>query len=394
MKPMVVYRFRLYPSKAAQQRLFDSFDRCCFLYNYCLANNVHDVRILPKLKQERPELNDVHSIVLQNVVFQLQDNLHVLHVLKQNGKHVGRLRFKPRFHSMIYEQTGFKVDNKTLKLSKVGSIYLNVSQPVKGTIKQVIVKYTKTRKWFACLVCSSVNGRPQSSTGRKVIGIDLNASNFSTDSDGLVVEHPRNVKKASHQLARQQRKLSRKIKGSHNRYKQRHKVAVIHESIDNRRNDFLHKLSRYYVNNYDLICLEDLNIKGLIQVNGSSMRKLILDAGWSKLAALCKYKAERAGKRVVFVNPRNTTQRCSVCGELVHKDLSERTHSCPFCSTVLNRDYNSSQNILNDGLTMVGWGTPEPSCPDRSTLVEIKAYTLADDKQEQALVEEARIPRL
>jgi len=163
---------------------------------------------------------------------------------------------------MNYEQTGFKVESKTLVLNKIGSIYINVSKPVKGTIKQVIVKHTKTGKWFACLVCSTPTVAP--STGHKAVGIDLNVSNFSTDSDGLVVEHPRNVKKASKQLARQQRKLSRKKKESHNHHKQKHKVAIVHELINNRRNDFLHKLSRYYINRYDPICLEDLNVKGLI----------------------------------------------------------------------------------------------------------------------------------
>jgi putative transposase len=373
---MIVYRFRLYPSNAVRQRLFDSFDRCCFLYNYCLEHQQRKDSILPALKKEHLELNEVHSIVLQNVVHQLSDNLHVLHALKQNGKHVGRLRFKPRFHSMIYEQSGFKIEGKTLTLSKVGSIYLNASKPVKGIIKQVIVKHTRTGKWFACLVCAASGVEP--STSRKAIGIDLNVSNFSTDSDGLVVDHPHNVRKASRMLARQQRRLSRKKKGSHNRYKQKHRVAVVHELVENRRNDFLHKLSRYYVNNYDLICLEDLNVKGLIQINGSSMRSLILDAGWSKFGNYCGYKAESAGKRMVLIDPKNTTQECNVCGTIVRKDLSERWHKCPSCGCSMPRDYNSALDIRRKGLTKVGWGTPEPSVAKPRTLAEIRASTFAD----------------
>lgn len=286
MKPMAVYRPRLYPSKAARQRLFGSFDRR-LLYNHCLANGVHDARI-------------------------------------------------------------------------------------------------------------SANRRRQPPTGGKAIGIDLGASNLSTDSDGLVVGRPRSVRKASRQLARQERKLSRKIEGSRSRCKQRHSVAVTRAPTGNRRNDFLHNnLSRYHVDNHDLICLECLNIKGSIHVNCSSMRKLMQDAGWDKITRLCKCKAKRAGKRIVFANPGDAPQRCSARGEPVRRCLSERTHSCPFCTTVLNRGYSGSQNILNDGLAMAGWGrgTPEPSCPDRGALVEIKAHTLADDKREQALVEEARISR-
>src|SRR5208337_1551261 len=138
-----VHRFRLYPSKNVEKKLFSSFDCCCFVYNYCLENKVFKVNVLPELKREHPELTSVHSIVLQNVVFQLQSNLHVLNALKLKGKRVGRLRTKKRFHSMIFEQSGFKLDGDTLVLSKIGRISMNVSEPVLGVIKQVIVKCNK-----------------------------------------------------------------------------------------------------------------------------------------------------------------------------------------------------------------------------------------------------------
>ncbi len=387
-----VSRFRLYPSKTAEKKLFSSFDCCCFVYNYCLENKAFKVNVLPELKRKHPELTGVHSIVLQNVVFQLQANLHILHVLKEKGKRVGVLRKKRRFHSMIFEQSGFKLDGDTLVLSKIGRISMRVSEPVRGIVKQVLVKHNKTHKWFACVI-SEDSIEPLRSTGRKVVGIDLNVSNFCTDSDGLVVEHPRNVKKAAKQLAKQQQKLSRKKKGSHNRRRQKIRVANVHERVELRRDDFLHKLSRYYVNRYDLICLEDLDINGLVQINGSSMRRLMLDAGWGKFVNYVGYKAEHAGKRVVQVNPNGTTQECSVCGRMVWKSLAKRTHRCPFCGAVLPRDYNSARNIRLRGLDAVGWGTPEPSAPNRSakTLAEIKASTLV--LPEQVLVEEARISR-
>ncbi|MGB9407473.1 MAG: transposase [Terracidiphilus sp.] len=388
-----VHRFRLYPSKGVERKLFDSFDKCCSVYNYCLEHQEFKDNVLPLLKQENPELYEVHSIVLQNVVHQLQDNLHVLHALKENGHRVGKLRFKNRHHSMIFEQTGFKLDGDTLVLSKIGRISMKVSQPIHGVVKQVIVKHNKTHKWFACLVCED-SVEPLKATGRKAVGIDLNVSNFCTDSDGLVVEHPRNVKKASRRLAKTQRKFSSKKKGSHNRRKQKTRVALVHERVELRRNDFLHKLSRYYVNHYDLICLEDLNILGLVEINGSVMRKLMLDAGWRKFADFCGYKAEHAGKRRVKVDPKGTTQECSVCGRTVFKTLRERMHRC-VCGAVLPRDYNSSLNIKRRGLDMVAWGTCEPSkCESTtSTLAEIKTSILPP-LQEQVLVEEARISRL
>jgi putative transposase len=148
-----VHRFRLYPSKGVEKQLFSSFDKCCFAYNYCLEHQVFKDSILPQLKREHPELCGVHSIVLQNVVHQLQSNLHVLHALKKNGHRVGRLRVKKRFHSMTSEQTGFKLDGDTLVLSKVGKVSMKASELIQGVVKQVIVKHNKTHKWFACLVC-------------------------------------------------------------------------------------------------------------------------------------------------------------------------------------------------------------------------------------------------
>jgi putative transposase len=391
-----VHRFRLYPSRGVEKKLFASFDKCCSVYNYCLEHQAFKDNVLPQLKQEHPELYEVHSIVLQNVVHQLQNNLHVLLALKANGHRVGRLRFKKRHHSMIFEQTGFKLDGDTLVLSKIGRISMRVSQPIQGVIKQVIVKCNKTHKWFACLVCED-SVEPLKVIGRKAVGIDLNVSNFCTDSDGLVVEHPRNVKKASKQLAKQQQKLAHKKKGSNNRRRQKRRVALVHERVELCRNDFLHKLSRYYVNRYDLVAVEDLNINGLIEINGSVMRKLMLDAGWRKFIDFCGYKAESAGKRRVNVDPNGTTQECSGCGRIVRKTLSERVHRCDFCRMAIPRDYNSALNIKHRGLSMVGWDTAEPSFPNyvgkSSTLAEIKISTLVRER-EQILVEEARISRL
>ena len=390
-----VSRFRLYPSKGVESKLFSSFDKCCSVYNYCLEHQVFKDNVLPQLKQEHSELYDVHSIVLQNVVHQLQNNLHVLHVLKEKGYRVGKLRPKKRFHSMTFEQTGFKVDGDTLVLSKIGRISMRISEPISGVVKQVIVKHNKTHKWFACVVCED-SVEPLRSTGRKVVGIDLNVSNFCTDSDGLVVEHPRNVKKAEKRLAKQQQKLSNKKKRSRNYRRQKRQVALVHERVELRRNDFLHKLSRYYVDRYDLVAVEDLNIKGLIEINGSSMRKLMLDAGWGKFLNFVGYKAESAGKRRVQVDPKGTTQECSVCGRMVWKDLSERTHRCPFCMAVMPRDYNSALNIKHRGLKIVGWVTPEPSFPNGKsrTLAEIKTSILSPALREHVLVEDARISRL
>jgi len=386
-----VTRFKLYPNKETEDNLFSNLRICSFVYNWCLEHNIWNDSVLPQLKEVYPDIKEVHSIVLQNVLHQIRDNIKVLSVLKKKGKKVGRLRHKPR-HSMIYEQTGFKIDGNLLRLSRIGAIPIVLSRPIEGTIKQIIIKHNKTHNWHAIVV--SDNGKEPEKTERKrAVGIDLNVSNFSTDSDGLVIEHPKNVKKAEKKLRRQQRKLSGKKRGSHNRKKQKWIVAKIHEKVENRRNDFLHKASRYYVNNYDLISLEDLNIAGLIQISNSGMSKAIHDASWGKFANYVSYKAENAGKYAVQVIAKGTTQDCCICGKTVPKDLSVRIHSCPYCGSVMPRDYNSAWNINLRGIKLVGWGTPEPSFLDMgklNTLAEIRTSILDINNPEQVFVNEPK----
>jgi putative transposase len=386
-----VTRFKLYPNKETEGNLFSNLRICSFVYNWCLEHNIWKDSVLPQLKEVYPDIKEVHSIVLQNVLHQIRDNIKALSILKNKGKKVGRLRHKFR-NSMIYEQTGFKIDCNLLRLSRIGAIPIVLSRPIEGTIKQIIIKHNKTHNWHAIVV--SDNGKETEKTiGKKAIGIDLNVSNFSTDSDGLVIEHPKNVKKMEKKLKRQQRRLSIKARGSHNRKKQKRIVAKIHERVENRRNDFLHKTSRYYVNNYDLISLEDLNIAGLIQISNTGMSKAIHDASWGKFANYVLYKAENAGKYAVQVVAKGTTQDCSVCGKTVPKDLSMRIHSCPYCGSVMPRDYNSASNINLRGIKLVGWGTPEPSLLDKrklNTLAEIRTYILDINNPEQVFIGEPK----
>ncbi len=155
-------------------------------------------------------------------------------------------------------------------------------------------------------------------------------------------------------LKREQKKLSRKEKGSMSWEKQRRRVAKVHERIRDARRDFLHKLSRHLVNNYDYISFEDLDVKALVR--NSNLAKLILDAGWGTLIAFVTYKAVMAGARVVRVDPFYTTQDCSVCGFRVPKILAQRLHKCPECGVVMDRDYNASVNILQKGLVRLKGG--------------------------------------
>ena len=360
---MQTLKFRMYPTKEQETKLFFTLNKCRRLYNLFLKKKQDKERkwrkselqaLLPEMKREYPELKNVHSKTLQYVMWQLCANLKALHQLKQNGKKVGRLRFKSRdkYKTFVYNQSGFKIiRNDTrydkLHLSKIGDIPLIVHREIAGKIKQVIIKHYPSGKWYASIQVDDSDAEYPQTISEKKVGIDLGIENYIYDSDKNQIDHPKMFTKSLKKLRRAQRLLSRKKKGSCNRTKQRVKVVRIHEKVVNQRDDFLHKLSHFYACNYGLVAVENLNVRGLIGISYNA--KNIMDASWSRFIQMLCYKAERAGSRVVKVEPRGTTQECSNCGETVHKELWHRTHSCS-CGFVADRDYNSAINILQKAL--------------------------------------------
>jgi len=365
----LTYRYRLYPSKAQERKLLATLDQCRWLYNQFLErlNRKENGKTprryelqatLPRLKRERPELKQIHSKVLQMVLHQLYSNLRALAELKRNGRKVGKLRFKGWgwFKSFTYNQSGFKIveghgKRKELWLSKIGAIPIVLHRNVDGKIKQIHIKRERSGKWFACFSIE-VEGAPKVGKISKPVGIDLGITHYTTDTSGNFVEHPHSITKSEWRLKREQRGLSRKQKGSKNRAKQRVRLARAHERVRNQRLDFLHKLSRRYVNIYDFIAVEDLGVKELIETAHNGKNRA--DAAWAAFLHMLTYKAERAGRWAVKVEPRGTTDRCSGCGELVEKPLWVRMHRCPKCGLELDRDLNAARNILQNGLKKIG----------------------------------------
>jgi len=195
--------------------------------------------------------------------------------------------------------------------------------------------------------------KPIETTEQKTsIGIDVGLNSLLTLSNGKQIEPPEFMRESEDKLGREQKRFNRKKKGSENRKKQKIKVAKVHRAIRNQRTDFAHKTSRKLVDSYDRIVFEDLQIKNMMQ--NHHLAKSISDAGWNQLMILTKSKAEYAGKVVEFVNARNTSQNCSGCGNSVPKDLSVRTHSCPYCGLVLDRDHNAAINILKRSISTAG----------------------------------------
>ena len=273
------------PSHTVEQRLCTGFARCTFVRNHCLDNNAFRDSLLPELKKQHPELKEAQSHVLQKVIHRIVSSLRALRAMKAKGRKVGKLR-KKWVHSMEFDSTGFKLTGNRLRLSKIGELPIELSRPVPGRIKQIVIKHTPAHKWFVAII-SETPDTPEPTTGTRAVGIDLNLENSSTDTDGVVFEHPHNVRKSAKRLRRAQRKLSRAVKGSRNRRKQRVTVARIHERIENRRDDFLHTWSRYYVDRYHLIALEHLNIRPMVESLDAKLRgrsKSILDAAMGRRA--------------------------------------------------------------------------------------------------------------
>lgn len=361
---IISYKYPIFPNKVLQGKLAENLDACRWLYNR-LLQELNDARekgvkiktydsqdMIPSLKLVNPKLNLVYSKVLQMVNYTLWSNVKGLSASKKNGRKIGHIRFKGYgwYNTLNYNQSGFKVDQDhgLLHLSKIGEMRIKIYRKIEGCIKAVIIKREEGR-WFA-IIQADQEAQPLQET-EEAVGLDVGLTSFVVDSEGNDIENPRCAEQSADKLAKLQRKLARAKMGSNNRRTIKDKIVKLHKRINRQRDDFLHKLSRTYINNFDAICVEDLDVKGLKEKgHNTGMHRSIHDASWSKFIFMLSYKAQSAGRKLIKVNPRNTTQRCSACGSIVKKDLSERVHECPYCGFTCNRDYNASRNILFAGM--------------------------------------------
>jgi putative transposase len=394
--PKHAYKFRLYPTRKQFARLQETLDACRNLYNAALterrdAYNFHvrqhpnyydeptrkersrEIAInyysqanqLPEIKDLREEYKAIHSQVLQDVLRRVQKAFDAFFRRCKNGEEPGYPRFqgKGRYDSFTYPQSGFSLthDNRVC-LSKIGSIKVKFHRQIKGTIKTCTIKW-EGDAWYVVVACEVEPERLGDNAD--AIGIDLGLLHFATLSTGETIENPRYYRKAEKQLERLQQALSRKKRGSTRRRKAVKQVGKAHRKVANQRKDFLHKASRQLVNAYGTIVFEALqpanmsrrpkpkqDESGKYLPNGAAakggLNKSIVDAGWAMFQQFCTYKAENAGRAVLFVNPKDTSQVCSGCGTVKNKELSERWHSCE-CGTEIDRDHNAALNILRLG---------------------------------------------
>ncbi len=363
------YKYRLYPNKTIEQKLESNLEACRFLYNHFIEQgytNEYEMNLLiTELKQIYPELRNYHSKMLQMVSKQVSSIYKALKVLKREGQKVSkpRLKEKGEYYSFTYNQSGFKViTNKDYKyylwLSKIGYIRIKLHRPLIGNIKQVTIKRSNNNKWYAIFAIEKVY--PEFNIKfvdpRRIVGIDLGVKSFIVDSDNNRVDRLKEKRRAIRRLELIQRKISRRNEGSNNYKKAKRWYQRIQERIANRRRDFLHKLSRYYTNRYDVIAVEDLNTRKMLENNplntnrkNRTLHKHIQELSFTIFINLLKYKA----KLLVLVDPRNTTQECYKCGSIVPKTLDDRIHHCSYCNITIDRDQNSSYIVKKRGIDIL-----------------------------------------
>ncbi len=359
------YQYRLYPTKAQISTLNRTFDLCRKVYNNTLALRrdawnydqksltfFDTTKYLIIWKQEFPKLYTVNAQVLQNVQVRVDLAFKAFFQrVKKSGDNAGYPRFKSfgRYDSITYPQAGFSlnIQNQTITASKIGKIKAVIHRPCEGNMKTMTIRKTRTNKWYASFAVER-NKSIREHIGNESTGIDLGLTTFAMLSNGETIENPRFFKTDERALAKAQHRMSKEVKGSHEHKIRRLVVSKIHERISNRRKNFVHQESRKLIDRFKIIVFENLNIKDMQQT--SYLTKGITDASWGMMVRTTQSKAEEAGSKVVLVDPKNTTQFCSRCGQYVRKELSDRIHSCSSCGLVMNRDQNAAINILRLGL--------------------------------------------
>ena len=251
-------------------------------------------------------------------------------------------------------------NNRYISIPKCQRIRIKMHRDFIGTIKSITVSRTTDNKYYiSLLVETEIEPLKESS---HMIGLDLGIKDLIVDSNGKKYKNHKYLTKSQEKLAKEQRKLSKMVKGSNNRNKQRIKVARLYKHIQNQRNDYLHKLSRRIIDENQVICIEDLKVKDMM--NDSKLARNISDVSWSRLVSMLIYKANWYGRTIVKV-PKDypSSQLCHACGykNSITKDLAIRKWICPKCGSIHDRDINAAKNILSKGIEIL---TKDGTHPD------------------------------
>ncbi len=357
------YKYCILPNEYQKEQLAKFFGSSRFVYNLGLETKINAYVTHKKtltcfdLTKQMKELKDNEAKWLSECPSQvLQMSLRNLdNAYTKFFKGYGFPKFKNKYSKQSIQfpqRVSVNFNNNTIVLPKLKNVDIILNRKFNGNIKTVTVSKTTTNKYFVSILVENQDLIPDKKPVRQdtTVGIDMGIKTFATLSDGTSFENLKLMRHNLKKLIVEQRKLARKkvVKGS-NYLKQKLVVAKLHERISNQRTDYLHKISKLIVSNYDTICLEDLNIKGMM-----SNRKLALaigEVGWNQFESMLKYKCEWYGKNLIYIGRFEPSSKiCSSCGK-INKELKlhHRNWTC-VCGLTHDRDANAATNIKNFGL--------------------------------------------
>ena len=357
------YKYRIFPDLNQQDMLINIFGQTRFVYNLGLetkitayAGNKVNLNYFDLAKQVK-ELKDTDCPWLKDSPSQaLQMSLRNLDNAYTNFfKGRGFPKFKSKHGKQSFQLPQgvyLSEDNKQIFIPKLKWVDIDLHRDFKGDIKTVTVSKTVTNKYFISILVDNQIDLPNKKqiTETTSVGVDLGIKEFAITSDGIKFDNQNFMKSMMRRLRVEQRSLARKQKGSNRRTKQKMVVALIHEKIRNQRQDYLHKISKYLVDTYDTICLEDLSVKNMVK--NHCLARAISDQGWSEFRTMVEYKSEWYGKNVSIIGRfEPSSKMCSCCG-YINKELTlaDREWTCIKCDTYHDRDVNAAQNIKSFGL--------------------------------------------
>ncbi len=358
---MRCFQLRLKPTGPQVKYFEHILDDCRETYNAALQERREAWKIARKritlyeqyhelaLLRKDPEFRTVAGHIQRDAIRRVDCTFKLYFLRRQRGEKAGYPRFKSpsQYNSFAWSDPRELLQSSIL-IPTYGHVKFKTHRRWAGKPKQIRIK-RKGNKWIAYVICDIGAAPEKCSTISNPVGIDVGIAAFVTLSDGKKIDNPKFLKKHEAKLRAAKRNIDRARRGSKNQLRAKEIARRAYQRMADARKNYCHHVSKFLVGKYDLIAYENLEIRRMIK---SSFGKSIGDASWGALAYQVTYKAEKAGRHAVAVNPKNTSQMCSGCGEIVPKKIWERTHTCP-CGNSIDRDHNAALNILALGRSAV-----------------------------------------